>query len=81
MAILACHFWQDISVQILIMKKEKTRNSYVKISTIADAVRPHLCDALPGLHAFTGCNSTSTFAGKGKKPVLKLCEIDLVPVS
>ena len=54
------------------MKEEKTRNIYLETSAIADAAGPHLCDALPGLHAFTGCDSTSAFAGKGKKTVLKL---------
>ena len=75
-AILACHFCRNISAQILIMKKEKTRNIYLEISAIADAAGPHLCDALPGLHAFTGCDSTSAFAGKGKKTALKLCKTD-----
>ena len=61
-AILACHFCRDISAWILIMKKEKTRNIYLETSAIADAAGPHLCDALAGLHAFTGCDSTSAFA-------------------
>ena len=74
--ILACHFCKDIPARILIMKKEKTRNIFLEISVIADAAGPHLCDALPGLHAFTGCDSTSAFSGKGKKSALKLCKID-----
>ena len=77
-AILACHFCRDISARILIMKKEKTRNIYLETSAIADAAGPHLCDALPGLHAFTSCDSTSAFAGKGKKTGLKLCKTDPV---
>lgn len=60
------------------MKNEKTRNVYLEISAIADAAGPQVCDALPGLHAFTGCDSTSAFAGKGKKTALKLCKIDPV---
>ena len=31
-----------------------------------------LCRALIGLHAFTGCDSVSAFAGKGKKRLFKL---------
>ena len=77
-AILACHFCRYISARILIMKKEKTRNIYRETSAIADAAGPHLCDGLPGLHAFTGYNSTSAFAGKGKKTTLKLCKTDPV---
>ncbi len=31
-----------------------------------------MCRALPSLHAFTGCDSVSAFAGKGKVSSLKL---------
>ena len=33
-----------------------------------------LVQALPGIHALSGCNSTSCFIGKGQY-VLKICEI------
>lgn len=32
----------------------------------------HLCEAIPGMHSFTGCDSVSAFPGKGKVKVLKL---------
>ncbi|GFO24261.1 hypothetical protein PoB_005076600 [Plakobranchus ocellatus] len=35
-----------------------------------------LRDAITGLHAFTGCDSTSCFAGKGKLKALKMLEGD-----
>ena len=66
-AILACHFCRDIS-----------SNIYLEISAIADAVGPHLCNALPGLHAITSWDSTSAVAGQGKKTVLKFCKTDPV---
>lgn len=34
------------------------------------------CNALVGLQAFTGCDSTSALAGRGTKNQLKLCQID-----
>lgn len=52
--ILACHFSRDISARVLVIKKEKTRNIFLGISAIANAAGPHLCNALPGMHAFTG---------------------------
>ena len=58
-AILVYHFEGDISARILIIKREKTRNIYLETPAIADAAEPHLCDSLPGLHALTGCDSTS----------------------
>ena len=47
-------------------------------SAIADAAEPHFCDALPGMHAFNGCDSTSAFAGKGKRTAMKFCKTDPV---
>ena len=35
-----------------------------------------MCKALPGLHAFTGCDSTSAFIRKGKKLAFELVESD-----
>ena len=32
----------------------------------------HIVSALPGLHAFAGCDSTSAFSGEGKKSFYKL---------
>ena len=33
---------------------------------MAAALGSDICDALPGLHAFTGCDTTSFLYGKGK---------------
>ena len=72
-AVLACHFSNQIPARLLIMKKAKTRVVYLDVKAISDAAGPQLCDALPGLHAFPGCDSVSSFSGKGKKAPLKLC--------
>lgn len=46
---------------------------YVDIGKIARAIGKDVCTALPGLHAFTGCDAVSAFAGIGKvKPLKKL---------
>lgn len=44
----------------------------VNISKLFNNLSKQLCDAILGLHAFTGCDSTSCFAGKGKLKALKL---------
>ncbi|KAK3731327.1 hypothetical protein QZH41_001755 [Actinostola sp. cb2023] len=77
-AVLACHLRNQIPARLLVMKKSKTRDIYLEISDIADSAGPQLCDALPGVHAFTGCDSTSSFAGKGKKVAVKICKNDPV---
>ena len=48
------------------------RTKYVDISRIAEVLGDGVCRALPALHAFTGCDSISSFAGKGKLAALKL---------
>lgn len=73
---MACRFHSQIPARLLITKKDKTSSVFVKIAAIADAAGPSLCEALLGLHAFTGCNLTSTFAGRGKKYPLKLRQTD-----
>ena len=43
------------------------------ISTkLAAAIGEDVCKALIGLHAFTGCDTVSAFAGKGKAKAFKL---------
>ena len=74
--ILASHLQNQLPAKLLFMKKAKTRTIFLDIPNIVERVGPDLCDALPGLHAFTGCDSTSCFAGKGKKAPLKLCRDD-----
>ena len=74
--ILACHFQNQIPARLLVHKKTKTRTIFLDIPAVVQKAGVQLCDALPGLHAFTGCDTTSSFAGKGKKGPLKLCMIN-----
>lgn len=39
---------------------------YINVTKIANSIGPAMCAALPGLHAFTGCDYTSAFVRKGK---------------
>ena len=50
----------------------QNRTRYINISTLAELHGDDLCDALVGLHAFTGCDSVSAFAGRGKLGAFKL---------
>ena len=51
---------------------QKNQAHFVDISLLAAQEGAVLCKALPGLHALTGCDSTSAFVGRGKKPALSL---------
>lgn len=44
------------------------------MSQVYDSLGPNLCKALPGLHALTGCDTVSAFAGKGKLKAFKILE-------
>ena len=50
----------------------QTRTRYVSISSVVGAVGGELCKCLIGMHAFTGCNTVSAFAGRGKITALRL---------
>ena len=50
----------------------RTRTKLVDIRNVVDTVGIDVCRALIGLHAYTGCDTVSAFAGKGKTSALKL---------
>lgn len=54
----------------------KSRKKLYDIHKIAASLSQNICKALVGLHAFTGCDSVSTFARKGKVKPLKITTAD-----
>ena len=50
----------------------KARRRVVNITKVAATVGIDVCRALVGVHAYTGCDTVSAFAGKGKAKALKL---------
>ena len=50
----------------------QTRTRYIDISMAVQLHGPEVCKCLIGLHAYTGCDSVSAFAGKRKITALKL---------
>ena len=51
---------------------QKCGTRLIDVSNVAASVGPEVCRALLGLHAFTGCDTVSAFAGKGKIRVLTI---------
>ena len=47
----------------------KIRTRFISVTNVFER---HCWICLPGLHAFTGCDSVSTFSGKEKPTALKL---------
>ncbi|KAG0727937.1 hypothetical protein GWK47_033565 [Chionoecetes opilio] len=54
----------------------KTLTRYADVDKIRRSQGQGVCDSLIGLHAFTGCDSVSCFAGKGKLIALTLLKKD-----
>ena len=50
------------------------KRKLLNITKIATELGEQCCGALLGLHAFTGCDATSTFKGIGKLKPLKLMQ-------
>ena len=50
----------------------ETRMKYVDIASIGNILERNVCEALPGMHAITGCDTVSSFAGKGKLSAFQL---------
>eukprot|EP00058_Branchiostoma_floridae_P017868 XP_002603357.1 hypothetical protein BRAFLDRAFT_80350 [Branchiostoma floridae] len=50
----------------------KSRTRFIAIDQLGDTLGEEVCKALVGLHAFTGCDTVSTFSGRGKLGVFKL---------
>ena len=54
----------------------KTRRRVVDVRKVAGSLGISTCRALLGMHAYTGCDTTSAFAGKGKSSSLTLLTTD-----
>ena len=62
--ILALFYSLYLETQIVLQLGSASAMRYLEIS--ATTLSEDLRRVLPGFHAFTGCNSTSAFAGKRK---------------
>ena len=70
--VILLSYASKISASILFETGSGNNHRLVSINKIVDVIGHDVAQALPGLHAFTGCDSTSAFVRKGKKQPLKL---------
>ena len=68
--VLAVHFQKAIPGSIYVLSGSPKGSRYFDARAIAEELADEICDALPGLHTFTGCNSTNAFVAEGKKRAL-----------
>ena len=65
--ILACHFQSRIPAKILLLTGTANHARLLNIPAMMTELGEDICNVLPSLHAITGCDSVSCFAGRGKK--------------
>ena len=71
-AVIATAHSYIIPATLLLLTGTKHRRRYVTLTQLGRSLGKQLCLALPGYHAFTGCDTTSAFVGKGKAKPLEL---------
>ncbi len=65
--VLACYFQSRISSKLIICSGTKQRSRLISISDVTSRLCMSVCNALPGLHALTGCDSSEVlYPVKGK---------------
>ena len=70
--VLGLAFSPDISCPLFQKCGTKNRVRYLDITKLHQTLGDAVCNALIGMHAYTGCDTTSAFAGRGKIRALKL---------
>jgi len=70
--ILLVHYCARIHNRLFMDTGCGTHRRDIDIHLCANKLGPDVCEALPALHAFTGCDSTSSFVRKEKKAPFKL---------
>ncbi len=70
--VLCLAFQKGIPCHIYQKRSKQNRVQFVDITKLASSIGNNICDSLIGLHAFTGCDTVSAFAGRGKVSALKL---------
>ena len=66
------NFSSIINTRLYMRCGSRTRTRLVDVKGAVQRTGREICEALIGLHSFTGCDSVSAFAGKGKIGALKI---------
>ena len=73
---LACQ--EFLSADVVLKCGDKNRVRYLDIRNLTNAIGRDMCQALLGMHAFTGCDTVSAFFGKGKAKALRILQTDSI---
>ena len=70
--IMSIAFADEIASSLYIKCGGRNRTKVINVNRVANAFCRDVCTAVIGMHAYTGCDSVSAFAGRGKAQALKL---------
>lgn len=70
--VIALHHARNIPAEITIQSGTQAHTRLVNITALANDLGHDMCQALPGLHALTGCDTVSALTGRGKKKAFDL---------
>ena len=74
--VLACFFQEYISADIFLLSGTRSQARVITVTQVCEQVGVEVCWALPGLHTLTGCDTVSSFTGKGKKAALDIVKAE-----
>jgi hypothetical protein len=60
----------QLKAELYLKSGTGTRIHIISINAAAEKLGPNMCKALLGIHAFSGCDTVSAFAGRGKIRIL-----------
>lgn len=69
--VLCLAFSDDISCPIFQKYGTKNRVRYLDITKLCQGLGDGVCNALIGMHTYTGCDAVSAFASRGKRQSLE----------
>ena len=70
--LLLIAFQNEITTSLYRKSRTQAMVKYTEIQKITRIFGESVCKAIIGVHSFTGCDSVSTFTGRGKLYALKL---------
>jgi len=74
--VVACYHQPNITAEIIIISGTKSRSRTISIRKICEKLGTEVCHTLPSIHALTGCDTVSTFVGKGKKKAFDMITLN-----
>ena len=76
--VLASHHQAATPAEIILISGTRSRSRLVSVRRLCEKLGHRVCQVLPSLHALTGCDTVSSFVGKGKKKALELVKDDQI---